>query len=513
MGLGSISIVQSSGSADVPILTNWNPIIGYTILQSDISGLYSFKLIMEVRVGDASGELLAKIKQRRNGYTSDNAGATQKARAVFDLREVINSQLVSTIYDYNDTSYTPIHTLGKNVAANIFSKNGNILLGKKQIRTIYVKAYQEFSEAENVSPTEDTSTTVNERQIYMEGSFELEQGATEGTEIQSASVMTDYAPQTTGSRYYLTDQVFSNGIYDDESIVSGLGAIRFYVYESEYRTTAFLNDNANWDCDLHKIVVRFFDKDGVELTTGTNYFSNTSSTGGVEPDFVGLSDAGRLLYFGCGPANLENQSIRTNLRPSAYPTWAYYQVAGANAADANVTDVPYYFNLGNSAVRAVSPNCKGHKIRTLAWRNTFGCWDYFTFTSNPSQIVEIKRKGYNTLLGDFNSDMYAYNALDRGRNTLKTTAILKEKLNSGWLPYRYTSTFSATPFQMAYQNPMMESLFISKEVYIIENEDTTYTQAVNVTNKTFERKTRGNDGMKIKYTIDIEYANPLNTNP
>jgi len=53
---------------------------------------------------------------------------------------------------------------------------------------------------------------------------------------------------------------------------------------------------------------------------------------------------------------------------------------------------------------------------------------------------------------------------------------------------------------------------MSTDVFIIENADTTYTVPVLVTNKNIVRKTSANDGIKIKYTINIEYANPLNTN-
>ena len=41
--------------------------------------------------------------------------------------------------------------------------------------------------------------------------------------------------------------------------------------------------------------------------------------------------------------------------------------------------------------------------------------------------------------------------------------------------------------------------------------DTTYTQAVMKTDSSHVRKTVAND-RKIQYTINIEYANPLNTN-
>ena len=52
---------------------------------------------------------------------------------------------------------------------------------------------------------------------------------------------------------------------------------------------------------------------------------------------------------------------------------------------------------------------------------------------------------------------------------------------------------------------------MSTDVYIIENADTDYTQGVMVTDSSFVRKTSANDKL-IKYTINIEYANPINTN-
>ena len=59
---------------------------------------------------------------------------------------------------------------------------------------------------------------------------------------------------------------------------------------------------------------------------------------------------------------------------------------------------------------------------------------------------------------------------------------------------------------------MLEKCIVSTDVFIIENADTTYTVPVLITDKSIARKTNANDGMKIQYTIQIEYANPLITN-
>ena len=90
-------VQQPVNTADkVPVITNWTPAVGYMIFQNDATtaSYFYYKLILEVRVDDASGLLLGKIKQRRNGYSVDVSA--NKARAFFDLRSIVNSQLVDT---------------------------------------------------------------------------------------------------------------------------------------------------------------------------------------------------------------------------------------------------------------------------------------------------------------------------------------------------------------------------------------------------------------------------------
>ena len=122
MGLGNLSFVQEpvNTTSKVPVITNWTPLIGYMLYQDDISSLFYFKLIMEIRLTDASGTLLGKLKQRRNGYAADVTN--NDARAFFDVKDILNSYLVDTIYDQNDASppFKTIHKLGANTATKIF---------------------------------------------------------------------------------------------------------------------------------------------------------------------------------------------------------------------------------------------------------------------------------------------------------------------------------------------------------------------------------------------------------
>ena len=159
----------------VPVITNWTPMIGYMLFNDDISSTFYFRLILEVRIDDASGTLLGKIKQRRNGYGPDNDGATQRARAFFDLRDIVNSQLVDTVFDQNQTGipFETIHKIGVNVVAKPYSVNGDNRTDETQLQTIYVKGYQQYSDAANGIPSEDSSESVNDTLVYMGASLPL----------------------------------------------------------------------------------------------------------------------------------------------------------------------------------------------------------------------------------------------------------------------------------------------------------------------------------------------------
>ena len=140
MALGTISFQQYpvASSGKRPVITNWTPIVPYAVRQTDISGLFYFKFILEIRITDASGTLLGKIKQKKSPAVTGTTNVT----AVFDVRDIVNTQLVDTIYDQNQSGvpFESIHTVGSNTGqtSKIFSESGNIQLGKTQLATIYV---------------------------------------------------------------------------------------------------------------------------------------------------------------------------------------------------------------------------------------------------------------------------------------------------------------------------------------------------------------------------------------
>ena len=482
MALGNISFVQEPVDAadKVPVITNWNPMIGYMLYQNNISGLFFFKLVLEVRLDDASGTLIAKIKQRRNGYSVDISG--NAARAFFDLRDIVNSQLTDTVFDQNDTGspFETIHKLGKNNPVTPFSVNGDNKTDGTQLQTIYVKGYQEYGSSANSIPTEDDTPSVNDTLYYIGASLPLltARDVSPSDYIQTTAFQTYQGNSVTD--LFLSDVESSSGDY-------GLSGYLNYVQENDYHTVAFLNDGTNFDSDIDYIQIIYYDSSNAMINSA-RYIANIAVNGGAPPSGT-LTDAKRLLYFGCGPENLEGQSDNTDARPSNNSGWAYYTIRGTTAGLAPQTALYYFIKQDGS--------CKGFKVRRLAFRNSLGCYDYFNFKKKSTQRVEVTRNNYSSIMGKFNASKWYYNNTMRGKKTRQVTAVLKETLNTDWITEQDAN--------------LLEKLIMSTDVYIVENADTEFTQGVMITDSSFVRKTRANDKM-IQYTIQIEYANPINTN-
>ena len=483
MALGNITFAQEpvNTTSKVPVITNWTPIIGYMVYQDDISSLFYFKLILEVRLDDASGTLLAKIKQRRNGYSSDISN--NRARAFFDLRDIVNSQLVDTVFDQNDTGvpFRTIHKIGANTTTKPFSVNGDNTTDGTQIQTIFVKAYQQYSAAANEVPAEALTPTANDTLHYLQASLPLMTARDDtGNYVQSNAFNVYNASGSTD--LFLSDveqSVGSHGVY---------GYVN-YVRNADYHTVAFLNDESNFSSHIDKIRIIYYTSAGASINSTD--INNVSGNGGEAPTDGSLTDAERLIYFGCGTANLEAQTVSgaSNAKPSNNSNWAYYTIQGMDGSSNAMTSLYYFINQDGS--------CKGFKVRRLAWRNSVGGYDYFNFKMKSTQTINVQRNNYSSMLGTFNKSKWRYNNTQRGKATRQTTATLSEMLNTDWMTEQDAN--------------LLEKLILSTDVYIVENADTDFTQAVIIKDSTFVKKTVANDKM-IKYTMSIEYSNPVNTN-
>tara|TARA_R100000664_G_scaffold31923_1_gene46102 strand:+ start:2374 stop:3891 length:1518 start_codon:yes stop_codon:yes gene_type:complete len=478
---------------DIPVITNWTPLIGYMVHCDDITGVFYFKLILEVRADSNTGTLLGKIKQRRNGYSVDVAG--DEARAFFDLKDIVNSYLVDTVNDQNNAGqpFVTIHKIGDNTSQKPFSASGDRNTDEVQIARIYVKAYQQYSESAGEVPSvDDTSTTVNDTLVYTGASLPLfTERDTSSDYVQSDAFGSYTVSGSSGT--FLSDNYIGN-FNPYTGATATINKVQWNGTKGDYHTLAFLNDNDMFGSDVVEIKVKYYNAtSGTALSTTT--FDNMSSNGGWEPDNSEATTPAdpmeskyQLLYFGCGPGNLEGQSL-SNAHPSdgGNSGWAYYTVQGFNASGSARTNLVTFLKDDGS--------CKGFKVRRLAWRNSLGCYDYFNFKMKSVQTFEVERNNYNTMLGTFNKSRWRYNDTQRGKTTRKTTTTLKETLHTDWLNEEEAG--------------LVEKLIMSSSVYVVENADTNNTQGVIVNDSSFTIKTIANNKL-IQYTINIEYSNAIN---
>ena len=503
MSTNNLSIIQSpvNASDKVPVITNWNPLIGYMIYKDqNISSLFYYKIGLQIYLGsDSTGTLLSVLKQRRNGYSVDVTAG--KARAFFDVRDIVNSQLCDTTVDQGLASplavalgsYGSVHTLGLNDETKIFSLNGDKATGNTQIAQIYVRAIDCYSTNVNSGSICYTpSTPVEDSAFYTQASLDLFHPRS----TTSSSVDSQYI-QGVAFQAYCLNSVTGKFLSDNPRVASNYSAETTVdksvnlVLPLDYHTIAFLNGETDFDSKPHSIMVKYYSSTGTTLSTTVIF--NQNSDGGANPNTTGGqvdSDAERLIYFGCGPGNLQEFDTATS-KPSNNVGWVNYTIRALDSSLAPMSEEVVFVN------QKCENNPKDYPTRRLAWRNSLGCYDYFNFVLKSTETTQIKRNKYGKLLGTFNQDKFYYNDSQKGQATRQTTATLKETLNTDYLSEE--------------QGVLIEKLLMSTDVYIIQNEDTTYTQSVVVTDSSFIKKTVVNDKL-IQYSITIEYANELNTN-
>lgn len=486
--------VDTTGNL-VPVLTNWTPVIGYMLWRNtSIAALFYYRLVLEVKIDNSSGTLIAKMKQRRNGNSFDITN--NYARALFNLKDIVNSQIVNTEFDSNYTTTPkrkPIHTVGKNTTTKPFSRSGDDIIEKPQLIKIYVKGYENYSASASASPADVTTDSINDTRYWLAASFPLEYPRYDGSAYIQSSAFEDY------TQSYHTDKFLSDiARYYDSNL--NINEYINYVQSGDYHTLAFINDTVNFASDVEFIEIAYYDS-SKSLIGSKQYIENNSTNGGLTPGSGSHTEYTRLLYFGAGPGNLEASTVTPSggsagdAQPSNFANWAYYTIRATSTAtptgDGNYKTRTYYFIKQDGS-------CKGFAIRRLAWINTKGGWDYFNFKMKSKRTLDISRNNYSTVLGIFNGEKYSYENTARGSRTRQVTAIQKEIIQTDWISEE--------------EGQLLENLFLSSNVNIIENSDTTYSYPVLITDKNFIKKSVANDGVKIRYTINIEYANPVNTN-
>lgn len=481
MSTNNLSFVQKpNNSTDkVPVITNWTPMVGYMLYKDqNIISLFYYKLMLQIYKGsDATGTQIGVLRQRRNGYSPDVTAG--KARAFFDIRDIANSQLVDTRYDQNTTGipFGSIHEVGANpyddgaeptpaTVYYIFSRNGAFNNATTQITQIYVRALDCY--ATNASADAQCylpDTAVESTLYYMQGSLPLNQPrATTATGVDS-DYMQGIAMQNfclnSGTKQFLSDNERVANNYWNYS--GGTQNVVNKVMDGDFHTLAFLNSEGDFDSKPVSFTIKYYAENGFAMTSTT--LSNIESNGGWNPTVSsGMLDRHRILYFGCGPGNLEGFTLAPNShKPSNNQDWWNYTVQAYDASGSAVSEEIVFARQDGS--------CKGYDVRRLAWRNSLGCYDYFNFKAKSTQTIDIKRKKYGKMLGNFDKSKFYYMNFDRGQAIRQTSAKLKETLN--------------TDFISETDGYLIEKLLMSTSVFVVKNGSTQTTESVIITDSSF----------------------------
>lgn len=461
---------------------------------SNISSFYKHRFVLRVYLGaSATGLLVASIKQPWNGYET-SAGVNR--RAFFDIRDILATYLFWTIYDWNVDfpNQRPIHFVG--CTDNDPVKP--ISLSRYGMRKFEVEAWEEYAATPTGTPSEPAGTPPD---------FEFNAvNATYGTLPNTPIADNSMESNSWNEAFYLgsssgrlmTDVPIGGQVsqlYDLSDIASGGWDFRGnterkvqFVAPYDAMTMTLYN---NTDVDFIRISVHFKSTGYVSYT-----IANTTANGG---DPTPSNDSERVLHFGVGPKNLAEQTDSATLATAMSGTdWVYYKVRITNSSVDSISE-SYYFvrDEYSHAYQCLNGNqstdtSKNNRIR-LAWINSCGAWDYFTFACKKTEEITAKNKVLkHEPAGTWNTEFYDENPLQTTTSVqgMEVKKILT--LNTG-----YISEEEGEWLQWLFKSPLVH--------YIRKNTGETTIPAQIVETK-MKKQTLLNDGCKIQYTIKIEFS-------
>jgi hypothetical protein len=354
--------------------------------------------------------------------------------------------------------------------------------------------------------------------------FKVKFGEEYATSISGAAIQYNGAgnvgvPSVSGSNYYYflnglvdpydkVDWNWPSGSYYTASAVSTTttfnknhaltnAPLTQSIQDGEYATISLINGNFDGSTtaaqDIYAVQVTVYDSTGSELDQFD--LTNITSNGGGPRTAISQvwsavaasqTSGSQLITVGIGPENLANDG--NNL-----PTdWAYYTVQALGQQASNtVNPSGSYASLRYEKQGA---RCGYDGVR-FAWKNEYGVWDYFTFTLEDSESVNIERQGYTQTFVDYSTtqNTVAYNKERRGAKQFYNKLTSNRKANSDWLTQA--------------QADWLKELFFSTTVF---QQDGTDFFPIVITSSTLVEKKNPRTQKLFQYLIEFQPANQLN---
>jgi hypothetical protein len=371
-----------------------------------------FRYVMTVDVNSVE---VVKVKQQAN----------QNDYVHFDLYQIIK--------DYFETKYLDggieIHKIITTVD------------GDDTALFIELNVYEEYATSSTTDPTEYPSTG-NDTDSFLA--------------INSTFQFTDGVTPTLAGVYE-----FNNDTTEIQWLTNM--PTRLKTRPGEYQTAAILASDFRGAVSTSlRYSITFYEADGTQISTA----NITRTTIGMA-NFVATKsavNAGVLYQFiPIGYQNLEDQSFNTSIRPSTQANLAYYTINIFDNSGDYITKT-YRFDIAE---------CSRYTPIQLAWVNSLGAWDYYTFELASLKKLNIQRETFRKPFGNWGAGAtYTYSQYESGDTIYKIEADKQYTVNSDWL--------NDSDFEW------LQELLMSKEVQFV-NENGDFTPVI-ITDTDYEFK-------------------------
>lgn len=467
---------------------------------TSVATFFKHRFVLRVYLGtSATGLLIATIKQPWNGYET-TAGVDR--RAFFDIKDILATYLFYTTNDWNTEfpNERPIHFVGctSNDPAKLLS------LSRYGMRRFEVEAWEEYANTATGTPEEPAGTKPDFQFNAVNATYAPSTKDTPFVELDmDKNSWYDRFYLSNSTKYLMSDvptgaQV--DGRFDLSTIATGGQDFRGdndkmvqFVAPYDAMTLSLYNNSS---VDIIDITVFF------KSTTSTTYTISNSTANGGDPS--PSNDSERILHFGIGPKNLAEQSISATLATAMSGTdWVYY-VVRIETSTGSARSKSYYFikDEYSSAYNCLNGNqstdtSKNNRIR-LAWINSCGVWDYFTFASKNTEEISLKNKVIRQQpVGTFSTEYYQENNVQTTTSVQGVEVKTRMTLNTGYISEE--------------EGEWLQWLIKSPLVHIVGKNDNNSSVPVEIVDTTMKKQTSINDGCKIQYTIKIEVSKNDNT--
>jgi hypothetical protein len=446
---------------------------------------FKYRYIADLYVGAV---MVSRVKVYPNGA---GAGVIRVDKLIQDWMSITKAdQGTSTNEIYDKT----IHKLGVNTASESWSSNNG-----ENYRKVELKFGEEYSTSTTTNPTEYINeSTGNYISCIMSAGLRRPTTWDMGIPdyLNIPSWITQYLP--TG----YTKQVFSDRQIDTNftsTTASQIEVVHQDVTLNEVRTLGVGMDGAAPQSSVAVSAwVGLYSSSDVLLDSG---FITASTAGGIAPGSV-TTDAGRLQYIGVGPYNLKTQStIATFAAFFVANSVAYYEVIFMQDS----VTVPSNANKGSAAsccyqYTVIGSDCTygdtNYNFVTLAWQNSFGCWDYQAFSLVHQRTTgNIERKTFDQVAGNWDTadaaQDFNFRGDQGGTRISKVTATQEMVANS--------DIFNQDEVDL------LETLYLSPNVFLLGTNGSSVTPIV-ITDTNFIQKKNVNERSPFIYQVKFKYA-------